>query len=257
MTRKKSRDDSRTGLQNVLAGRKPVLEILSRTPEKVEHVVIQKGADRTVSQIIDKCRELKVRFRLASRVELDRMYPGNHQGVVAAVFSSGFSDLDAVLEAARQSPLPVVAALDQVQDPGNVGVLARTLYALGGGGIIVPKNRSALLGAGAVKASAGALALLPVAKVVNLSRALEEAADQGFHVYGAGTGGNNVFLEDLKTPAVLVLGGEEAGIRAGVLKRVQSVLTVPMAREFDSINVAQAGAVILAQFACRAEGARE
>ncbi|MDY7001207.1 MAG: RNA methyltransferase [Thermodesulfobacteriota bacterium] len=236
----------------LLPGRKPVLEQLLEHPEKVDTVYFQKNLRAPeISQIVDVCKTARIRCRALSREELARVFPGRHQGVVARVFTPGFLDLEDLLDRALSSPLPLLLALDQVQDPGNAGVLARTMYALGFAGLIVPKNRSAYLGAAAQKASAGALSRLPVTRVVNLSRALTRCVERGHTVYCAQAGreGENIFKASLSMPAVLVLGGEEKGIRPNVVKRCGKKIFIPMPGGFDSLNVAQAGAVILGQFA--------
>lgn len=241
-------------MSDCIVGRKPVLELLQRSPERVEAVFIQKGVRDQGGRLLDACRDGGVRFRLCQRRELDKLYHGNHQGVVAQIMERGFMELDELLDHALQSPVRLVTALDQVQDPGNVGALSRTLYALGAGGIILPKHGAARLGAGALKASAGALDLLPLSRVTNLSRALEQCVDKGFFVYGAAMGpdSQDVFTAPLNLPAVLVLGNEEKGLRPGVVKRCDVLTHIPMGRAFDSLNVAQAGAILAAQFVCRA-----
>lgn len=198
----------------------------------------------------------------------------SHQGVIARVFDAGFAELGDILRDAPDAPLPLIVALDQVQDPGNVGTLARTLYALGAAGLIVVRHGGAALGGAAARAAAGALEKLPVTKVTNLARALDEADEAGYTIYAAGgsAGGTdadvaserkdgkggkhasaplNPFTEPLRTPAVLVLGNEDTGIRPNVAKRCHFTLTIPMARDFDSLNVAQAGAILVGCFAAR------
>ncbi|MFW5489301.1 MAG: 23S rRNA (guanosine(2251)-2'-O)-methyltransferase RlmB [Desulfovibrio sp.] len=238
-------------MSDSIAGRKPVLELLQRSPERVEAVFVQKGArwDKG-GHILDACRASGVRFRLCQKQELDKLFDGNHQGVVAQIMSRGFVELEDLLDLALQSPVPLVTALDQVQDPGNVGALARTLYALGAGGMMLPKHGAARLGTGAYKASAGALDMLPLSRVTNLSRALETCIEKGFFVYGAALGPSslNAFSAPLTLPAVLVLGNEEKGLRPGVAKRCDELVHIPMGRDFDSLNVAQAGAILAAQF---------
>ena len=115
------------------------------------------------------------------------------------------------------------------------------------------KDHSALIGPGAAKASAGAVNLLPLAKVVNLAQSLDRCLDAGFAVYGAaalgpGTKAVNAFTAALDLPAVLVLGGEAGGIRPNVGKRCQTWLGIPFGRDFDSLNVAQAGGILIAEF---------
>lgn len=240
--------------QGIVPGRKPVLEQLAAAADKVDTIFIQQGArGPEITRIIDICRDKGLRFRMLPRAELARLCPGNTQGVVARIIQRGFVELDALLDEVADAPLPLLVALDQVQDPGNVGALARTLWAMGGAGIIVPKDRTAYMGPAAYKASAGALAKLPVAKVVNLARALDQCLDRGFEVCATTLGplATNMYEADLSTPAVLVLGNEEKGVRPNVLKRATRELTIPLARPFDSLNVAQAAAMVIAEFARR------
>lgn len=240
----------------VLSGVKPVLELLERDPSCVDVVLVRKGQrSKETDQILDMCRVHNVRFQLSDAAGLDRLCRAGHQGVVARLFESGFVDFDTLLETAADAPLPLIVVLDQVQDPGNAGTFARTLYALGGAGLVIPKHNGAYLGAGARRAAAGALERLPVAKVTNLSRALDQAEEAGFHIYGAATaeGSVNAFTTPLYTPALLVLGNEDHGIRLQVAKRCQTLLHIPMTREFDSLNVAQAGAILVSCFARNAK----
>jgi 23S rRNA (guanosine2251-2'-O)-methyltransferase len=132
-----------------------------------------------------------------------------------------------------------------------MGALARSLHALGGVGLIVPRHNSAYLGPGALRASAGALNYLPVCRAANLGRALEEAREAGIRVYGAALppDSTNALTAKILTPAVLVLGNEQKGLRPGVARHCDELLHIPMRRGFDSLNVAQAGAMLLACFA--------
>ena len=160
-----------------------------------------------------------------------------------------------VLAAVADAPLPLMLALDQVQDPGNVGTLCRTLYSLGGAGMLLPRHNSAYLGPAARRAAAGALEHLPVAQVTNLARALDSAEEAGLTIYGAGGAKGphslDAFTDRMRLPAVLVLGNEDKGLRPGVAKRCAHMLRIPLARPFDSLNVAQAGAVLLGLAAAR------
>ncbi len=236
----------------VLCGLKPVLELLEQEPERADLVLVRKGRhSRETDALLDRCRTAGVRFRLVDAATLDRAAPAGHQGVAVRLFDAGFVSWETLSTDAANAPLPLLVALDQVQDPGNVGTLARTLYAMGGAGLLIPRHNSAYLGAGARRAAAGALERLPVARVINLARALDKAADEGWHICGAssGSGSVNALTSRLPLPTVLVLGNEEHGPRPQVLKRCERLLAVPMLRPFDSLNVAQAGAVLISCFA--------
>lgn len=247
----KSRQESPTPL---LPGIKPVLELLQSEPGRVDTLFLKKGLHtRETSLMLDICREASLRFSLVEAQVLDHMCPAQHQGVIARLTETSRVSLSEILSATLTAPLPLLLALDQVQDPGNVGTLARTLYALGGAGLLLPKHNSAFLGGAARRSAAGALDRLPVAEVTNLGHALDEAEETGLTIVGTGVGpsGNTLdaFADTLPLPAVLVLGNEDKGLRPGVIKRCAHMLHIPMQRNFDSLNVAQAGAVVLGQFA--------
>ena len=252
----------------LLPGIKPVLELLEATPERIDCVFLRKGrhgpdADR----VIDLCKEHRVRFSLLESSSFARIYEGKSQGVVARLFETGYADYETLLDTTMDAPLPLLLALDQVQDPGNAGTLARTMYALGGAGLVIPKHNGVYLGAAASKIAAGALEQLPVSKVGNLGSAIDAAKKIGFTIYGAAYEEDtpaqqdkptnnkhaenrnlNVFTFTPRFPAILVLGAEESGMRTGMEKRCDFLLSIPMLRKFDSLNVAQAGAIIIGEF---------
>jgi 23S rRNA (guanosine2251-2'-O)-methyltransferase len=251
-----SEQDKRDG-KIFVVGNKPVKELLLDDPARVDFVAFRKGRhDAAMEEILALCRTAGVPFRSVSVKDLDFMYRGNHQGVAARCAALPYVPLETLLENAPDAPLPLVVALDQVQDTGNVGVLARTVYALGGAGLIVCQHHGAYLGAGAMRSSAGALGRLPVAKAGNLAVALKDCANHDFTIYCARSGPDalNAYEAELTTPAVLVLGNEEKGVRPGVAKLCHHDLSIPFRREFDSLNVAQAGAVLVSEFARRLSG---
>lgn len=236
----------------VLPGIKPVLELLESDPSRIDTILIRRGRRSSdTDALMNRCRTAHVRFTLVDAPALDKLYAGAHQGVVARLYDAGYVEMSELLDTAPDAPLPLIIALDQIQDPGNVGTLARSLYALGGAGLIIPRHNTAYLGASAQRASAGALNKLPVARVTNLARALDEAAEAGYTIYGTMLGSEsiNAFTAELRTPSILVLGNEDKGMRPNVAKRCDAMLHIPMLRAFDSLNVAQAGALLMGCFA--------
>ena len=260
----------------LLPGVKPVLELLQSAPERVDAVFLRKGRHgNEMSAIVDACRAAGVRFSLLDPPSFSRIYSGHSQGVVARLFEAGFVELDDLLSSVMDAPLPLVLVLDQVQDPGNAGALARTLYALGGAGLIAPRHNGVYLGAAASKTAAGALERLPVAKAANLGQAVDSAKKLGFTIYGAAAAGSpakvvppreqsadarkghpmpllpvlDAYNASFRLPALLILGSEENGIRPGLEKRCDFLVAIPMLRDFDSLNVAQAGGIIVSCFA--------
>ncbi len=246
--------------QQFVPGRKPVRELVEKAPQQVDALWLEKdirGAD--IARIIHCCKEAGLRYQLVPRKVLDRLFPGNHQGVLARVFAPGYVEEDTLFALAKKASLPLILALDQVQDPGNLGTLARSLYGLGGGGLLLPKHNSAALGEGAVKAAAGALWQLPICRATNLGRSLEQAKEDGFSIYCAAQRENTTPFYQCKVifPAVLVLGGEDRGVRQGVRSHCDAALDIPMLGDTESLNVAQAGAMLMGHFLAQAHGLQE
>lgn len=250
----KNQQKNKKNSQHILPGYKPVLELLQNEPSKIDHLYLRKGKNsKDAALILSLCREHSVRHTLVEEDVLQRLCANaNHQGVAVRLREVSYIPFETLLETAFQAPLPLVIALDQVLDPGNVGTLVRTMYALGAAGLVVPMHNSAFLGAGAARSAAGSLEKLPIAQVVNLARAVELAGKSGYTTYYADMHGKNVLTaqtqNELQFPALLVLGSEEKGVRQGVQNHCSEALSIPFLREFDSLNVAQAGAILLASF---------
>lgn len=248
----------------LLCGIKPVLELLEAQPERIDTLWLRRGRrSAETERILDLCRGNHIRFCLVDGQTLDHMLEKRvqHQGVVVRLFAAGFAGYAHLLATGVDAPLPLIVALDQVRDPGNAGTLARTLHAMGGAGLVIPRHNGVYLGAGARRSAAGALEHLPVAKVTNLGQALHEAHKAGWHIYGAAAAKSaeerdekksvslNALVVPLQFPAMLVLGSEEKGLRPQVRERCDHLLSIPMLRPFDSLNVAQAGAILVSCFA--------
>ncbi|WP_419786555.1 TrmH family RNA methyltransferase [Pseudodesulfovibrio sp.] len=249
----RDKKDSKT----YVVGNNPVRELLAGDPSRVDFVAFRKGRrDANMEEILELCRKAGIPFRAVTPKDLDFMYRGNHQGVAARCAALSYVSLESLLESATSAPLPLIVALDQVQDTGNVGAIARTVYAMGGAGLIVCQHHGAYLGTGAVRASAGALNLLPVAKVGNMAVAIKDCVNYDYTVYCAQASDDalDAFGAELRTPAVLILGNEEKGVRPGVSKLCHESLRIPFLRDFDSLNVAHAGAILVSEFARRVTG---
>ena len=166
----------------------------------------------------------------------------DHQGVVAEVDPYPYADPGSLL--AR--PDALVVALDQVQDPRNLGATCRSAEAVGAAGLVIPSRRSAAVTAAACKASAGAVEHLPVARVPNLVDWLIRAKDSGAWIYGAQQGAPAVYSQaDLGGKVVLVLGGEGKGLRRRVADTCDLLISIPVRGRVASLNVSAAAAVLL------------
>jgi 23S rRNA (guanosine2251-2'-O)-methyltransferase len=176
----------------------------------------------------------------------------HHQGVVARVAPREYAELEDLLAipATRGEP-GLFLALDQVQDPGNVGNLLRTAEALGVHGALVPRHQAAGLTPQVLRSAAGALEYLPVARVGNLGQALERLKHEGCWIVGAvaepgeGPPPQAPWAADLRGPLVLVLGSEGRGLRPLVARTCDLLVRIPLAGRVGSLNVAAAGAALL------------
>jgi 23S rRNA (guanosine2251-2'-O)-methyltransferase len=242
----------------ILAGRHPVLEALRSRARPIEEVVVEVEAKGRHADILALARQGGVRCSRAPRAALTALAgSGHHQGVVARVAPREYADLDELLAAAgaRTEP-PLFLALDQVQDPGNVGNLLRTAEALGVHGVLVPRHESAGLTPHVVRAASGALEYLPVARVGNLVQALERLKHEGCWIVGAVAEGSDgsgkptavphaPWAADLRGPLALVLGSEGRGLRPLVTRTCDVLVRIPLAGRVGSLNVAAAGAALL------------
>ncbi|MBQ7618345.1 MAG: 23S rRNA (guanosine(2251)-2'-O)-methyltransferase RlmB, partial [Desulfovibrio sp.] len=159
----------------LLPGLKPVLEALTEQPESLDLVLVRANlAGKELKQLQSLCQAAAIRLRKVPEEALARLCREDgqnpkiaHQGVIARITKTSFVSLDELLPKVAQAPLPLLVALDQVKDPGNLGAITRTLYTLGGAGLLVPLHNSAALGPQARRTAAGALDKLPIAKVTN------------------------------------------------------------------------------------------
>jgi 23S rRNA (guanosine2251-2'-O)-methyltransferase len=175
----------------------------------------------------------------------------DHQGIVAEVDPYPYADPRALLE----RPDALVVALDQIQDPRNLGAVCRSAEAVGAAGVVIPSRRSASVTAAASKASAGAVEHLPIARVTNLADWLGFAKEAGAWVYGAASGAETPYASaDLTGKVVLVLGSEGGGLRRRVAETCDLLVSIPLGGHVDSLNVSAAAAVLLFETARQRAG---
>ena len=243
-----------------LYGLHPVEEALRAGSRQFDHVcVARERHDQRLQRIIDLCREKGVRLRFEPREHLTKLAktPG-HQGVVAIVRPKTTLELEDLLDGPRASAGPrLLLALDGVEDPQNLGALLRSADGAGAVGVIVTERRSAPLSPVAIKASAGAAEHIPVARVINLSRSLDQLKERDFWIVGLDERGTMSYDEfDFTSNCVLVLGREGAGLHDLVRRHCDHLLRIPMAGKVPSLNVSAAGAVVLFEAARQRRAAK-
>jgi 23S rRNA (guanosine2251-2'-O)-methyltransferase len=224
-----------------LSGIHPVREALGagRTLERV--MVAQGAGGARLQEIIDLARRAGVPVRFEPRASLDRVAgSAAHQGVVALGAARQYADLDEVAGA------ELVVLLDGVEDPHNLGAIVRTAHAAGAGAVIIPERRAASLTDVVAKAAAGALEHLPVARVTNLNRSLEDLKKRGYWIYGLDERGTEAYDQvEYGSPCAFVLGGEGKGLHEQVRKHCDLLVRIPMAGQISSLNVSVAAGVVL------------
>jgi 23S rRNA (guanosine2251-2'-O)-methyltransferase len=225
----------------LLSGIHPVVEAL-RAGNPLERIVIAQGAGGPrLQEIIDLARKAKIPLRFEPRSSLDRLAGSPaHQGVVALGAARKYADLDSVAES------EMLVVLDGVEDPHNLGAIVRTAHAAGAGAVIVPERRAAGVTDVVAKAAAGALEHLPVVRVVNINRALEDLKERGMWIYGLDERGTEDYDRiEYAQKSVLVLGGEGKGLHEQVRKHCDVLVRIPMAGKISSLNVSVAAGVVL------------
>lgn len=231
----------------VIEGRNAVIEAM-RSGMPLSRILMADGVKEggAPAEIERLAREHGVRVERVNRRRLDSMSDhGSHQGVIAEAAPFKFATLDSVLSRVADSPRSLVIALDHITDPGNLGAVARSAEVAGADAVIVPSRRSAAVGPAAFKASAGALAHIPLVQETNLVRALERLKEAGYWVAGAdGSARQSAWEAPLEGRLVLVMGGEGSGLSRLVKETCDFVVSLPVAGAVDSLNVAQATTVL-------------
>jgi 23S rRNA (guanosine2251-2'-O)-methyltransferase len=227
----------------IIYGINPVLEALRAG--RVRELRVGERADDRLKQLLALAGERGVRVR---RVEPDRLdrdsRRGVHQGVIAEIEEAADYSIEEIVSGASEAPLVVV--LDGIEDPHNLGAILRTADAAGVDGVVVQSRRAASRGGVAAKASAGALAHVKMAEVVNIARAVEELKEAGVWTVGLAAEAADAYdAIDLTLPTALVLGAEGAGLRRLVRERCDRLASVPMRGHVGSLNVSVAAGVVL------------
>ncbi len=227
----------------IIYGINPVLEALRAG--RVKELRVGDRADDRLKQLLALGRERGVRVTRVSAEVLERdSRRGVHQGVVADVEKAADYSIDAIVRGASGPPLVVV--LDGIEDPHNLGAILRTADAAGVDGVVIQSRRSAARDGVAAKASAGAVAHVKIAEVVNIARAVEELKEAGVWTIGlAGEGTESYETLDFTLPTALVLGAEGTGLRRLVRERCDRLASIPMRGHVGSLNVSVAAGIVL------------
>ena len=235
-------------INELIEGRNAVIEAL-RAGRAIDKIYIAKGeVDQTLGHIASKARAQGVVVVETDRRKLDAMSKTHaHQGVVALCAVKDYCTVEDLLQLAEEKgEPPFLVMCDEISDPHNLGAIIRTAECVGAHGVIIPKRRSAGLTAVVDKASAGAAEHLPIARVANLSAAIETLKKAGVWVYGAAAEGESpLWKTDLTGSICVVIGSEGDGISRLVREHCDVLVSIPMKGEISSLNASAAAAVLL------------
>lgn len=226
----------------ILIGIHPVVEAL-RARRPLDRILIAKGAGGArIQEVVDLARESSTPVRFENREALQRLAgTSTHQGVIALGAATKYAEYEESTEDAR-----LVVVLDGVEDPHNLGAIIRTAHAAGASSVLIPERRAAGLTETVAKAAAGALEHLPVARVTNINRTLENLKKRGFWIYGIDERGTEDHDRvDWNMPAAIVLGAEGKGLHQQVREHCDVLVRIPMAGKIASLNVSVAAGIVL------------
>jgi len=235
--------------ENLLVGRNPIREAV-KAGRPMEKLLVMKGdLSGAAREIAAMARKNGVVVQEVEKARLDAVYP-NHQGLLAYVSSASYSTVEDIFAYAEEkNEPPFIMVLDGITDPHNLGAIIRSAECAGAHGVIVSERRSAGLNPACVKAAAGALEYMRVARVTNITRTIEEFKEKGIWVYAADMDGSDLYETDLSGAIAIVIGAEGEGVSSLVRKTCDGAVSIPMSGHINSLNASVAAGIIAFQIA--------
>ena len=219
-------------------GKNVALEVL-RKKEKIKKAYIYK--DFTDRNLISELQKLNISINYCTKMELDKLAKGNHQGIILSIPDYEYHDVSEMIS--EQNSLVVI--LDHLEDPHNLGAIIRTCEAAGVDGIIIPKDRSVLVNSTVMKVSAGALENVKVACVTNLNNTIKYLKDNGFWIVGTDMSGTPYDEIDYHGKIAIVIGNEGSGMSKLVKESCDFIASIPMRGKINSLNASVATGIIV------------
>lgn len=241
---------STTRGEDIISGRNPVAEAL-RSGRNIESILVAKGEKNgAISVILAKAKDKGIPIKEVDSKKLEFLGGKNHQGIAAIASVKEYSTIDDIFNLAKEkNESPFIIILDNIEDPHNLGAILRTAECAGVHGVIIPKRRAAGLTYSVGKASAGAVEYIPVARVTNLSAAIDELKERGVWIYGADMKGECWCQNDLKGSIALVIGSEGEGISRLIKEKCDIMLSLPMKGKINSLNASVSAGILMYEIA--------
>lgn len=238
--------------ESIIFGRNPVLEVLKNQPDKVEKIYLRFGVQgKPIEEIQRIARKQSIPITFLDKEKFKRLAKSTKtedtQGVVALLTIVQYKEIDTIVkDAFEQTDKPILVILDKIQDPQNLGAIARTAECAGVQGLIVPSKDSTPITSTVVKASAGAILNLPIAKVSNLAKVIDYLKAKGFWILGTSSlAKDTIWKANFDIPLAVVIGNEGKGISRSLLKMCDLIVKIPMFGKTDSLNASVATGIIL------------
>jgi 23S rRNA (guanosine2251-2'-O)-methyltransferase len=242
----------------IIFGIHSVEEALAARGRAFDYVAVVRGrGDARIQKVVRLCHEAGVLVRTLSRDELTRLAKtANHQGVVAITAEKQYGNLEDLLTAKRGQH-SFLLVLDGIEDPHNLGAIIRTAEGAGVDGIVIPERRAAGVTSTVVKASAGASEHLPIAKVTNIGRAVEDMKSRNIWTVGLDERAPKMYDElDYLMDCAVILGAEGHGLHEQIRKKCDFLVSIPMLGKVPSLNVSVAGAIVMYEVARQRRGTK-
>ena len=232
--------------ENAIEGRNPVIEAI-RAGKEIDRLYVLDGCkDGAILTIKREAAKKDIAIKYADKDRLNHMSStGHHQGVIAITAAYEYSEVSDILKNAEEKGEdPFVIILDGIEDPYNLGAIIRTADQAGAHGVIIRADRAAHLTASVARASAGALNYIPVAKVTNIARTIEELKEKGLWFVCAAMDGDLMYDLNLTGPIGLVIGNEGSGVTRLVREKCDMTASIPMKGQIDSLNASVACGIL-------------
>src|SRR3954467_11170181 len=243
----KERRNARMQNQEYIVGKNPVIEAL-KSERDINKILIAEGSQRgQMQQITQLAKEANVLVQFVPKKKLDQIAEENHQGVLAYVAAYQYAEMDDLFALAeKRNEAPFFLLLDEIEDPHNLGSIMRTADAAGAHGIIIPKRRAVGLTATVAKLSTGAIEHIPVVRVTNMSRTIDELKEKGVWIAGTDAKGKEDYRQfDGSLPLGLVIGSEGKGMGRLIRDKCDFLIRLPMAGHVTSLNASVAAALLM------------
>ena len=221
-------------------GRNAVYELL-KTDKEIDKILVQKDLkDEPSKRLMNIIRSHKIKLQPVDKYVIEKESESKrHQGFIAYVSDYKYFDIEDIIESGREKD-GLVVILNEILDPHNLGSIIRVCECAGADGLIIGKDRSASVSDTVMRISAGALNHVKVAKVTNINNAIDTLKDNGYWVYGAEVGGENIYKANLTGKICLVIGGEDSGVKRLTKTKCDGIVSIPMYGKVNSLNASVA-----------------